>query len=78
MKSIGPIGLLHPDYLKSLETMPRTAAGHVVDLHYVPPGQVAAYEAEWRKWCAAHDRKLWPAWLFTWAETKKRRERNAI
>ncbi len=67
------MSLLHPDYLKTLQSMPRTAAGHVMDLHHVPQGQVESYETAWREWCKTHDRKLWPEWLHKWAETKKRR-----
>ena len=71
----GPAHLLHPDYLKALQDMPRTSGGHVMDLHYVPRGQVAAYEAQWRLWCREHpNKKHWPAWLFKWAAAKKRTE----
>lgn len=68
--------LIHPDYLAAIQSMPRAADGTVKDLHYLPPGQVPAYEAAWREWCRTHDRKFWPAWIVKWGDTKKRRARN--
>lgn len=68
--------LLHPDYLEALKSMPRNQHGHIVDLHYVPRGQLAAYEQAWREWCRTHDRKVWPMWLHKWAEGKKRASRR--
>ena len=73
---IGPQGLMHPDYLAALQSMPRAPDGTVKDLHYVPPAQVPAYEAKWREWCRAHpDKSQWPLWLHKWAEGKKRGRR---
>jgi hypothetical protein len=73
--NLGPHGLAHPDWIAALQTMPKDELGHVVDLHYVPPGtRRDKLEAAWRAWVQTQpaDRKTWPRWLVAWADEKKR------
>lgn len=54
-------------------TMPTNRDGHVVALAFVPPGQVAEYEARWRDWCARTPKHLWPDWIGRWKDVKRLR-----
>lgn len=62
--------------------MPRPPAdfpklnGYIIGLEYVPKGAKRnGYENEIREWCRKNpDRRIWPAWLVAWPETKKRLE----
>ena len=58
------MNLMHPDYLRLIQSMPRTADGMVKDVKYVPENQRAAYLQQWRVWAKEHpDRTKWPQWL---------------
>ena len=70
-RTLGPDGLMHPDYLEALRSMPRDTDGTVKALQFVPERHREAYESAWRDWCRSHDRKFWPAFILTWAAAKK-------
>lgn len=65
------------EQLKLRESMPTTADGYIMSLFYIPPGQIDAYEAQWREWATKHPRRVWPAWLDAWAEKRKAEKANA-
>ena len=72
--TLEPNGLMNPDYLELIRTMPRTSDGMVKDLHYVPKGQLDAYEKAWGEWCRNNKekRKMWPVWLERWISERKK------
>ena len=55
------------ELLDAYLSMPKTRDGHVVSLFYCPPGQLAAYEAQWHDWVTTHPKRLWPEWVEPWA-----------
>jgi hypothetical protein len=57
----------HAAYL----SMPKTQAGVVVSLFYVPKEELSELQAAWRVWLANHPRHLWPNWVTAWAATRK-------
>jgi hypothetical protein len=56
------------------ETMPKTASGHIVALQYLNDKVALAMEGSWRDWCKTQPRRLWPDFLDTWADDKRRRK----
>jgi hypothetical protein len=55
------------------ETMPKTVAGSIVALQYLNDKTAMAMEPAWREWCGKHPRRLWPDFLDSWADDKRRR-----
>ena len=68
---------LKGDFEAAYLSMPKNRDGHVVSLFYVPRGQLAAYEQQWRDWLAEHPKRLWPDWVDAWAEKRTRELRKA-
>ena len=56
----------HAAYL----SMPKTADGFVMNLFFVPPGQRALLESEWREWARGKPKHLYPNWFDDWARYK--------
>jgi len=54
-------------------TMPKTASGCVIALQYLGDKAALAMEPAWREWCKVNPRRLWPDFLDTWADEKRRR-----
>jgi hypothetical protein len=54
----------------ALAAMPKLE-GAVVNLFFVPPRLRPGLEDQWREWCRAHPRSLWPEWLVAWGEYRK-------
>ena len=56
------------------ETMPKTVSGSIVALQYLNDKTALAMEPAWREWCGKNPRRLWPDFLDTWADEKRRRK----
>ena len=54
-------------------TMPKTPGGHIVALQFLNDKTAVAMEGQWREWCRSNPRHLWPDFLDTWADDKRRR-----
>jgi hypothetical protein len=52
--------------------MPKNRFGHVVSLFYVLPNELHRLEGEWREWMRKHPKHLWPKWVGSWAEHKRK------
>jgi hypothetical protein len=54
-------------------TMPKTVSGSIVALQYLNDKTAMAMEPAWREWCGKNPRRLWPDFLDSWADDKRRR-----
>ena len=61
------------DVLAAYKAMPLNRAGVCVGLTHCPDKDVPSQEAAWRAWCEQTPRRLWPVWIDTWADTKRKR-----
>jgi len=53
------------------KSMPKSPAGSVISLYYVPPGQLPAYELQWGAWLRENPKHLWPNWAPSWIDKRK-------
>jgi hypothetical protein len=61
-----------PEVTSAYLSMPKNKFGHVVSLFYVLPNELHRLEGEWREWMRKHPRHLWPVWVKSWAEHKRK------
>ena len=61
------------EQLEARKTMPTDTHGYVIGLPWVVDKYVRAYEVLWREWLSKHPKHLWPDWVDTWADDKRRR-----
>ena len=46
--------------------------GHVIALQDLEQREALRMEGQWREWCRVTPKALWPLWLDTWADFKRR------
>jgi hypothetical protein len=61
------------DTRAAFQSMPLNRYGVCVGLPHTPDKDVPAAEKQWREWCAKTPKRLWPAWIDGWADTKRMR-----